>query len=167
MKADGRQQKAAGWRLFFFAPPVVELELPARSSLCSGRQGDCYHHHHHRRRPALAQSRLVTAAAVAAEVMIRLDRCAAPQSRVSGVGYGGSGDCLRSADLKVKDPQNVVLRACVCVCVCWGALSAPVSVAKPSIKLLWQPSVHQPIHHPRATDGATERGERRHGRVER
>lgn len=158
MKTDGRQHGEAGWRLFFFGSLVVELDhLSALVDsdretviiiiIIFGR--------------ALAQPRLVRAAS--AEVMIRSDRCAAPQSRVSGVGYGGSGDCLRSADLKVRDPQNGVLRACVCC----GALSAPVSVAKPSIKLLWQPSVHQPIHHPRATDGETERGERRHGRVER
>ena len=76
--------------------------------------------------------------------------------------------CWSQSQGPTKTPRgDSVLLLCVCVCVCRCALSALVSVAKPSIKLPWQPSVHHPIHHPRATDGATERGERCHGRVER
>lgn len=63
--------------------------------------------------------------------------------------------------------QSQGSRVCVYVCVCSCSLSAPVWVAKPSIKLPWQPGIHHPIHHPRATDGASESGERCHGRVER
>lgn len=84
------------------------------------------------------------------------------ESRLSEVCWSQS-----QGPTKTQRGDSVLLRRCVCVCVCRCALSTLVSVAKPSIKLPWQPSVHHPIHHPRATDGATERGERCHGRVER
>lgn len=84
------------------------------------------------------------------------------ESRLSEVCWSQS-----QGPTETQRGDSVLLRRCVCVCVCRCALSTLVSVAKPSIKLPWQPSVHHPIHHPRATDGATERGERCHGRVER
>ncbi len=72
-----------------------------------------------------------------------------------------------------KSRTHIRWEETVLLCMCWCALSALVSVAKPSIKLPWQPSVHHPIHHPRATDrtqremsrttGEITRGEERRG----
>lgn len=105
-------------------------------------------------------------AQASAKVMIWLDRCAAPQPWVSSVCYGGSMTVWACWSQSQGPRYDKARRETRGVSVCC-ALSTLISVAKPSIKLPWQPSVHHPIHHPRATDRATQCCKRCHGRVER
>lgn len=74
---------------------------------------------------ALVLSHFITALS-SAKVMIWLDRRVAPQSWVSSVCDGGSSDCLRPVDLKVKDPY-MPGGECVTVCAPPRYLGARIS----------------------------------------